>query len=105
MAVLTNHGAKYYDRDGRYLDFTETLYSRDASKVTLHENLSQMVVLAERLSSCIPFVRVDFYNVNGRILFGEMTFSLNAGLGKFTEDKWDLLLGDSIQLPNQQCQN
>ena len=91
MAVLTNHGAKYYDRDGRYLDFTETLYSRDASKVTLPENLSQMVVLAERLSSCI--------------LFGEMTFSLNAGLGKFTEDKWDLLLGDSIQLPNQQCQN
>ena len=39
------------------------------------KNLNKMIEIAEKLSKNFPFVRVDFYNDNGKIIFGEMTFT------------------------------
>lgn len=44
-----------------------------------------MIVCAEKLAENIPFVRVDFYDVNGQVYFGEITFYPASGLGKLDQ--------------------
>jgi hypothetical protein len=58
-----------------------------------------MIKLAKILAEGFPFVRVDFYYVNDRIIFGELTFFPLSGMGKFTPDEWDYKLGELLQLP------
>ena len=50
--------------------------------------------LAEKLSQGIPHLRVDFYNINGQIYFGELTFFHWSGLVPFDPPEWDLKLGE-----------
>ena len=59
----------------------------------------EMVRLAEILSKGIPFVRVDFYEVNGQIYFGELTFFPGNGMEAFQPEEWDYRLGEWIKLP------
>ena len=61
--------------------------------------LKKMIEIAEDLSKEFPFVRVDFYEVNKKIIFGEMTFYPKSGLPDFTPIKYDKLLGDMLILP------
>lgn len=56
-------------------------------------NFEEMKQLAEQLSSDFPFVRVDLYNVGGRVYFGELTFYPSSGYGKFHPDSFDYELG------------
>ena len=44
-------------------------------------------------------VRVDFYEIDGKIYFGELTFFDSSGFGYFSPDKWDKILGDMLVLP------
>ena len=60
--------------------------------------LSSMIQLAEKLSKNIPFLRVDFYQINGKIYFGELTFFPAAGFAKFEPEEWDEKLGELIDL-------
>ena len=52
-----------------------------------------MITVAEKLASDFPFVRVDLYNINGRIVFGELTFYPWSGYVKFEPDEFDFSLG------------
>jgi len=54
----------------------------------------RMLRAAERLSDGIDFVRVDLYNVDGRIVFGELTFTPSAGVFNFRPIDWDRKLGE-----------
>ena len=65
------------------------------------KNLKKMIALAEKLSGDNPFVRVDFYNVNGKIFFGEITLYPASGFGPFTTKEWDQRLGGWIELPKK----
>ncbi len=56
-------------------------------------NLDAMIDIATRLSRGIDFVRVDLYNVDGKIYFNEFTFTPNAGLCGFRPREWNLKLG------------
>lgn len=58
-----------------------------------------MIRLAERLGEGIPQVRVDMYNIEGQIFFGEMTFFPWAGMMPFEPEEWDLRFGRLIRLP------
>lgn len=60
-----------------------------------------MLDLARQLAKDIPFVRIDFYNVKGKIYFGEITFFPTSGFGGFDPDEWDLTLGKLIVLPHK----
>ncbi len=60
-----------------------------------------MKELAAVLSAGIPHVRVDFYDVNGHIYFGEMTFFHWGGMKPFEPEKWDYIFGDWIKLPEK----
>lgn len=57
-----------------------------------------MKELAEKLSKDVPFVRVDFFQVDERVFFGEFTFYDWAGLRPFERD-WDFRLGQLLKLP------
>ena len=46
-------------------------------------------------------VRVDLYNINGKIMFGEMTFYDGSGFAEFVDEKWDKVLGSWIKLPER----
>lgn len=70
------------------------------SKRTLKkpDSLEKMKEFATKLSAGIPHIRVDFYDVNGHIYFGELTFSHMAGLVPFEPDEWDYKFGELIHL-------
>lgn len=63
------------------------------------ENYEQMLELAELLSADYPHVRVDLYNIAGKIYFGELTFFPASGLTPFEPREWDNILGEYLKLP------
>ncbi len=65
------------------------------------ENLEEMLALAARFSSGFFYVRVDLYDVDGRIFFGEMTFTPASGIRKWKSDADDLEAGNWIRLDPQ----
>lgn len=95
------HHANYYDEENNLLRFGEIICPPEYSRyIEFPQTLSKMKELAELLSTEIPFLRADFYDVDGKVYFGELTFFPAAGFGKFTEDEWDFKLGEWIKLPN-----
>ena len=65
------------------------------------QNFEQMKKLAAKLSKDIPHVRVDFYEVDGKVYFGELTFFHHGGWTPFTPEKWDYIFGKEIELPTK----
>ena len=96
---FVEHHANYYDTDGKLLPFGEINFEPDpAHIIELPNNLREMILLAERLSKNEPFLRVDFYNVNGKIFFGELTFYPASGMGKWTTEEADIKIGMYLDL-------
>lgn len=62
-------------------------------------NFEKMQELACKLSAEIPFLRVDFYEVNGQIYFSELTFFPGSGYTKFEPEVFDVILGTELKLP------
>lgn len=62
-------------------------------------NLKEMIECAEVLSEKLPFVRVDFYAIDGKTIFGEMTFYPSDGRKKFYPEKYNRIIGDYFMLP------
>lgn len=60
--------------------------------------LSQMLEQARILSKDIPFLRVDFYIIQGKIYFGELTFFPASGMSKFEPEEWDYTFGNHLKL-------
>lgn len=95
-----NHHANYYDLEMNLLPFgLSTSYPMPEKHFSKPENFSEMIRIAEKLSEGIPFVRVDLYNVSGRIYFGELTFFPGSGLTPYTDVEADKLLGSRLHLP------
>lgn len=64
------------------------------------KNFDKMIYIAETLSRPFPHVRVDLYNLNGKIIFGEMTFFGASGYMRFNPDEFDYTLGNEFELPS-----
>ena len=56
-------------------------------------NYDKMLEIVKTLSTDFEYVRVDLYNLSGKIYFGELTFCDCSGFGKFTDEKWDYKFG------------
>lgn len=63
--------------------------------------LEEMLHMASVLSKGFPFVRVDLYEVGGKAYFGEMTFTPAAGFNTFFSNKFQMILGKKIILPQK----
>lgn len=66
------------------------------------EELEQILELSRILSKGIPFLRTDFYIINHRIYFGELTFYPASGFTGFVPEKFDHIFGSYLRLPLQE---
>lgn len=62
------------------------------------ENLDDMIMVAEKLSKPFACVRVDLYNIHGKVYFGEMTFTSLGGMMNYYTDDFQYLTGNMIDL-------
>ena len=90
----------FFDADGNHLDIKQG-HPNAAVPPNLPMNFELMKQLASVLSDGFPQLRVDFYEVNGRVYFGELTFSHFDGMVPFIPEKWDEIFGNYIQLPKK----
>ena len=94
----------YFDMDWQHQEFTGlAMPYKPFSKSSIRKpiNFEKMKELSSILSNGIPFLRVDFYEVNGKIYFGELTFYPASGFGEFHPTKWNKIMGDLIVLPEK----
>lgn len=97
---FTDHRCNYYDVNSKIMPFGTADCPPDfEKKIEIPSNMDEMIMLAERLANDIPFLRVDFYNVRGKIYFGELTFYPQSGYFEFIPDEWDKILGNWVPLP------
>lgn len=94
---FTNHTANYYDVEWNETDFQ---YSNENSgrKIEKPKNLKEMLEISKVLSEEFEHVRVDFYEVDGKLYFGELTFFTASGSGKFNPEKYDEIIGSWLHL-------
>lgn len=106
--ILCFNGQPWYiivDKD-RYIDHKRNFYTTSWERLSVttdHEqfetpypepkNFKEMIEVARKLSADFPFVRVDLYNIDGKIYFGELTFYPWTGYVQFTPDEFDFTLG------------
>ncbi len=92
----------FFDADFNHLDLVQS-HPMSGRKLEKPVGFEEMKLLATKLSKGIPHVRVDLYNVRGKIYFGELTFFHHGGVTPFHPQKWDYTFGSWITLP-QKCQ-
>lgn len=97
--IHQNHRRNYYDLNWNFLNIEINYPSAPNVHLDIPEKLDEMIEISKRLSKDIPFVRVDLYNQDENIIFGEMTFFHDAGLGIISPSKLSTELGKLIQLP------
>lgn len=90
----------FFDADFHHLDIRN---GHPNASVPPGKPLSfeKMKEMAERLSQGIPHLRVDFYEANGKIYFGELTFSHWSGFTPFEPHEWDITFGSWLKLPTK----
>jgi hypothetical protein len=101
---LTNKGVNvyenFYDMDFNPL-YIDHGFPRRRPEWEKPEAFDEMKILAGKISERIPFVRVDFFYVDGHIYFGECTFYDWGGLRPFKSKEWDNKLGEWLVLPEK----
>ena len=90
--------ADFFDMDFNHLPFT---IDHDTAEVPPEKPrcFEEMKRLTAILSAGTPQLRVDFYEVDGRVYFGEMTFFHCSGMEAFHPEEWDRKFGDWVTLP------
>ncbi|EPC05289.1 hypothetical protein HMPREF0994_06957 [Lachnospiraceae bacterium 3_1_57FAA_CT1] len=89
----------FFDMDFKHLPFTNG-HPNAEHEIKRPESFEKMKELAGKLSEGIPQVRVDFYDINGQIYFGELTLSHWGGMVPFKPEEWDYKFGEWIKLPD-----
>lgn len=95
-----DHTQDFYDRDWNRIPIAQGSYKTVSSKdVRCPAKFDEMIRLSEVLAMNIPHVRVDWYIINERLYFGELTFFDASGFDPFIPDEYNYILGDWIELP------
>lgn len=76
-------------------------YPASNKTISKPKQFNKMIELAKKLSEGIPFVRIDLYEIDNQIYFGEITLYPGNGMEKFTPHEWDYRLGSLIKLPKK----
>jgi len=87
----------FFDRDWNKMPF-ERHYPSSMENISCPSHYDNMIQLSETLSASIPFVRVDFYEINKKVFFGELTFFPGSGLEEFSPFDWDEKIGSWIDI-------
>lgn len=95
----------FFDVEWNHLDISREDHSHAREKIKPPTKLDLMLNLARILAENIPFVRIDFYEINEKVYFGEITFFPASGLEKFIPEEWDTVLGSWIRLDDKEKDN
>jgi hypothetical protein len=103
LYVVTNRdrGIKYNNYYIDWTPFEESQFNHwtsDPNGIKKPDNFSEMVKIAEKISAKFPFVRVDLYNINGKIYFGENTFTPAKGTLTLKKDSADFEMGSWLDI-------
>jgi len=97
---FVDHKRLIFDTEWNYIPVAIAYPTNHEWIINKPENLGEMLHLAEILSKNYPHVRVDLYSIAGRIYFGELTFTHEAGFAKFEPEEFAYKMGSWIELPS-----
>lgn len=92
---ITRH---FYDLNWNRKDWTKERISR---QLECPATFTKMIEIAKVLCKDFTFVRVDLYDVDGRIVFGELTFTPSSGIATYLTEKAQREIGDMLELPKE----
>ena len=105
LFIATDRGSKteetkfdFFDADFNHLPFTNG-HPNATRAIAKPKGFEKMKEIAAKLSKDHPHLRVDLYDINGKIYFGELTFYHWSGMTPFVPIEWDYKLGEMIKLP------
>lgn len=87
----------FFDMDFNHLDIVN-IHPNSDKVIAKPNKFEEMKAIAAKLSQGIPFVRIDLYEINGKIYFGEYTFFHGGGFRLCEPPEWERKLGDWIEL-------
>ena len=95
----TNHNTRnFYDMEWRLLPFGKELPHNPDIVVSKPQSFEEMIHIAKVLSKPFQYVRVDLYQVGGKVFFGELTFFPAGGAPDFVPEEYDRIVGDMWKL-------
>ena len=92
----------FYDKDFNFLPFVTTYYENSHVENPKPKFLKELIEQSELMAKDTYYLRVDFYDIDGELVFGEATFFTWAGFIKFDPPEYDQILGDRLLLPTDQ---
>ena len=87
----------FFDENFNHLPFYNS-HPNSKNKIDKPTGFDKMTELAEKLSVGMPHVRVDLYDIDGKVYFGEYTFYHMSGFQPFKPEEWDYTFGSWIDL-------
>lgn len=94
LGRFKKHTRTVFDMEWKRQEWTQACYGTYPGSIEKPVNYEEMISIAKVLSNDFEQVRVDLYNVEGKIYFGEMTFTNGSGLDKIIPQRYDEILGD-----------
>ncbi len=101
---FNNHKRNLYDKQWKLLPFTWSVWLNNqvlwdnGKDIEKPQNLKEMIDISEKLSKKFKMCRIDLYDVDGKIYFGEITFHHGSGFEIIYPKQWDKKLGDMLKL-------
>ena len=89
----------YYDQEWNLMPYSQDALDHPDIVIEKPKCLENLFYYANKLSKPFPFVRADFYCINDKVYFGELTFTPSGGYDNGRLEKTDRLLGDLLKLP------
>ena len=89
----------YYDQEWNFVPLNKGDDKLPDPKIPLPKNLDKMLEIAKVLSKDFIFARIDLYNIDGQIYFGEITLSPNSGFDADITYETDLMFGEKLKIP------
>ncbi len=94
---MTHHKRNFYDMEWKRIQVSSD-HENFEPNIKKPTNFEEMISIAENLAGGFPYVRVDLYNIGGKIYFGEMTFYPWSGYVEFEPDEFDYTLGEKFDI-------
>lgn len=98
---LGGHKRNLYTLNWEYMDVRNKHPNDPEMQIAKPECLEKLIELSKQLSEGIPHVRTDFYVINEKIYFGELTFFHGSGMQKFEPESFEIEMGSWIILPEK----
>ena len=101
---MNNLSKSFFDEKWNFLS-VKKLNRPQGVKIKKPKNYEIMLELAEKLAEAFDYVRLDLYNLNGKIYFGELTHYPGSGTGKFEPQSFDFTLGKYWKIEPEYWEN